>query len=303
MSDYIITTNGMVPVSDDVLMHWKYIKRVKKNGKWKYYYDTDQLKKDFQNSKLGNAIGYDERNRFNSMKPRYNQALKRFNDAYAKQQEAREKSQEEMRKYYNNPNKPKGGYLVAQQQEASRSKDVQKILKEDAHIYDKYERTKYDYYNTPLGKLEKPVEKGKAFIKSFTKKVESAKDKAGVDEKERLKNAAANRATSESEREVNLKKYVTSYDEYNNAEHPQLKQEAKRRMDVHKNSYESSRNKVSKARSEYEKALNEYINTPIGKIEDSIYFMQGQKYYERLLKSRRKIKYSDGSVKYLHEKD
>lgn len=27
------------------LTHWKYIKRVKKNGKWRYYYDATELKK------------------------------------------------------------------------------------------------------------------------------------------------------------------------------------------------------------------------------------------------------------------
>ena len=32
--------------SDDELMHWKYIKREKVKGKWKYYYDLDSLKKD-----------------------------------------------------------------------------------------------------------------------------------------------------------------------------------------------------------------------------------------------------------------
>lgn len=28
------------------LTHWKYIKREKKNGKWRYYYDKDTVKKD-----------------------------------------------------------------------------------------------------------------------------------------------------------------------------------------------------------------------------------------------------------------
>ena len=27
--------------SDDSLQHWKYIKRERKNGKWKYYYHDD----------------------------------------------------------------------------------------------------------------------------------------------------------------------------------------------------------------------------------------------------------------------
>ena len=34
------------PVGDDSLQHWKYIKKVKtKNGKWRYIYDTSELKK------------------------------------------------------------------------------------------------------------------------------------------------------------------------------------------------------------------------------------------------------------------
>lgn len=33
-------------LSDDELMHWKYIKREKINGKWRYYYDYKSLKKD-----------------------------------------------------------------------------------------------------------------------------------------------------------------------------------------------------------------------------------------------------------------
>lgn len=40
------------------LQHFKYIKRVKKNGKWKYYYDTDSLKRDVKD-----VMGYDEKER------------------------------------------------------------------------------------------------------------------------------------------------------------------------------------------------------------------------------------------------
>ena len=38
------------------LAHFKYIKRVKKNGKWVYYYDKKSLKEDVKD-----ALGYDER--------------------------------------------------------------------------------------------------------------------------------------------------------------------------------------------------------------------------------------------------
>lgn len=47
MGKYIMH-NGTFYDTDE-LYHWKYVKRVKKNGKWKYYYDWDELKKDTKN--------------------------------------------------------------------------------------------------------------------------------------------------------------------------------------------------------------------------------------------------------------
>lgn len=47
--NYIIH-NGML-ISSDELMHWKYIKKVKKNGKWVYYYDDSEVKKAEDNLK------------------------------------------------------------------------------------------------------------------------------------------------------------------------------------------------------------------------------------------------------------
>ena len=32
-------------------MHWKYIKKIKKNGKWRYYCDTSELDK-YKNNKV-----------------------------------------------------------------------------------------------------------------------------------------------------------------------------------------------------------------------------------------------------------
>lgn len=40
----------LVELNDDELMHWKYLKREKVNGKWKYYYDLDSLKKDVKST-------------------------------------------------------------------------------------------------------------------------------------------------------------------------------------------------------------------------------------------------------------
>ena len=50
MSNYYLGPDGNV-YSEEELCHWKYIKREKVNGKWKYYYDKDSAKKN-----VGNAI-------------------------------------------------------------------------------------------------------------------------------------------------------------------------------------------------------------------------------------------------------
>ena len=50
MSKYILIHGQFHELPDDALMHWKYIKREKINGKWKYYYSWDELKKDLKNA-------------------------------------------------------------------------------------------------------------------------------------------------------------------------------------------------------------------------------------------------------------
>lgn len=42
MSKYMIIHGQLHEISDDELMHWKYIKRTKKNGRWVYYYDESE---------------------------------------------------------------------------------------------------------------------------------------------------------------------------------------------------------------------------------------------------------------------
>lgn len=42
----MLTRGSFREIKDDELMHWKYIKREKVNGKWRYWYDADSLKKD-----------------------------------------------------------------------------------------------------------------------------------------------------------------------------------------------------------------------------------------------------------------
>ena len=71
----------------DELYHWKYIKRVKKNGKWRYYYDKDQLKDD---------LGYDEKEAYEQalanqayVEDKHDKARQNFINAYMKESDFR----------------------------------------------------------------------------------------------------------------------------------------------------------------------------------------------------------------------
>jgi hypothetical protein len=50
MSNYVLIHGNFHEIPDDALMHWKYVKREKVGGKWKYYYSLDELKKDLKNA-------------------------------------------------------------------------------------------------------------------------------------------------------------------------------------------------------------------------------------------------------------
>ena len=45
MSKYIMHNGTFREVTDEELMHWKYIKKEKKNGKWVYIYDESELQR------------------------------------------------------------------------------------------------------------------------------------------------------------------------------------------------------------------------------------------------------------------
>ena len=67
-SHYAIHRTG----SENELKHWKYVKRERVNGKWRYHYDVDQLKDD---------VGVDELKSYKSAKNKYEIAQEKYNDA------------------------------------------------------------------------------------------------------------------------------------------------------------------------------------------------------------------------------
>lgn len=140
VSDYIITPNGMVPVSDDVLMHWKYIKRVKKNGKWKYYYDEESLKRDLGVTSLNNGV---------KMQIAYDEATSKADLARKKSHEIIKENPGEV----NIPGREAHNEFNNQRLEYDTQTKTANFY---ATMIPKY---KEEYLNTPIGKIDKELSK------------------------------------------------------------------------------------------------------------------------------------------------
>ena len=78
-SQYVLHNNGSlsyVDLDDSELMHWKYVKKKRlPNGKWRYYYDVNQLKND---------LGFDERAAYRKAVEREASAYNDWQDKTAK---------------------------------------------------------------------------------------------------------------------------------------------------------------------------------------------------------------------------
>lgn len=148
MSDYIIT-NGQLHSTDE-LMHWKYIKRERKNGKWVYYYDKESAKRDFEYSKLGNALGYDEQRRRNAAVSREVSSINALDAAMKRTKRAK---------------------TFEEYQKARLDEYNARIVNAKAH--DKYKKADREFRKTPIGKLttlKEKIDSGKYWIENLFKK-------------------------------------------------------------------------------------------------------------------------------------
>lgn len=64
MSKYVIIHGQLRELTDEELMHFKYVKRVKKNGRWVYYYDdqSDRYKESMDKAKMLNKRAIENKN-------------------------------------------------------------------------------------------------------------------------------------------------------------------------------------------------------------------------------------------------
>lgn len=151
MSQYVIVHGELVKLDDDTLMHWKYIKKERVNGKWRYYYDlgrkldsNESLVKGY--SKLEDWAGVDERDRADHQQKLYVQDMDNY-----------KKFRKEFEPGVDDPTFAAEIFEKA----AARGREAAKA--------------KADFMNTPLGKLEQAT----TTIKNAAKTVSKALNKLG----------------------------------------------------------------------------------------------------------------------------
>lgn len=139
--------------SNDELQHFKYIKREKKNGKWKYYYDVKD------------AMGYDERSAMNLAK-KSRDVQKNYTDLVRREYEETA-SKVASGEYFDKDN---GNDSIVKPYRDKYTKALESQYDKSAE----YAKALQAYQKTPLGKLEKAamqIDKGKQKVEDLMKKM------------------------------------------------------------------------------------------------------------------------------------
>ena len=174
---------------DDELYHWKYIRKYKKNGKWRYVYKDNKNKKregnlgELAKSAVRDTLGLNERKELSDVKNKYENAVSKY-------QEARRGAYQIIEDHTNAPSptryedwpefsdKFNEALEKAQRDEDYWEERADKHYEEAREIYDRYSKT-------VLGKIDKTARKvafeidiaminaeraGKNFVNSILKK-------------------------------------------------------------------------------------------------------------------------------------
>lgn len=281
MSDFILQNGRLVNMDDlmhsatyvgnssggEYLQHWKYIKRVRKNGKWIYYYDEASLKKDMakakQNVKAGvsKALGYDKKDQY----------LAKRNTA-AKDAQKLSKHKEHTRGY-------ETAYKKAAKSESERAAAESEYTKTAAYQIDKAKEFGNKVSNKAK-EIRKNVEDkvGVTARRDRDTAIEKEHDtKNKLNEAALKKNAAAKNASVSEVRDQQVSRNKKYGDLTLNRETMQLTKEVKAEVKRSSNEakkaqseYDDLRNEYVKARSESKRADEEYRRTPIGIVESRV---------------------------------
>lgn len=152
----------------------KYVKRVKKNGKWKYYYDWDELKKDTKNF-VSDPTGARAKNNLENAK----QMTQTVKNNIASRQSSDV--------HYREAAKGKGPEYVSKNERAAREKAVNAYRSDQVHLAAtkaKEKKAQKAYNNTVAGKTENTIKAISDSAKGLIEGIkQGTKDILGQDEK------------------------------------------------------------------------------------------------------------------------
>ena len=170
-NNYLLTREGnFITVSDDELYHWKYIKREKVNGKWRYYYhddDVGEAKEAYEKAKATSDSAAKARD---ALIARTNRRLRQLNDEHSAKYKTAEEQDAHWPEFFDN-SKP---LIEAVNRAKGRATESQKVT-DDAELNYKAAKRKYDEsaghkVADLLNKSSDAVDKAKSWVSNLLKK-------------------------------------------------------------------------------------------------------------------------------------
>ena len=127
-------------IEDGELYHWKYIKKVKRNGRWIYYYDPKKGSNGKTYNPVQDALGFDEKDKFNDADFEYRRREHQTKSAHDEYQDVESKL---YNKYHGDAQLDKDGQPVLSERAQKDYAEERALYAKPA--YQKYERIKASY--------------------------------------------------------------------------------------------------------------------------------------------------------------
>lgn len=239
---YVIIHGQLYQISNDELMHWRYIKREKKNGKWVYTYPNDKLGiKQFIDTKItGKAY---EQHAQEVAEEKRKVDIERFDTSQSRSHA------EQTSKGYSQTD-PKVIELKTKESELSKkSTDLDK----------EYAKVKADYANKSLsGTIASNVNNLKSNGKDF---VDRMKDDLGFDERVRYKKLKSEYERSAERADTTFDNWMDFYKNYDYKDKRQREINTELRIAA-----KAARETYDQWSKKYNEAWNDYMATPLGKV-------------------------------------
>jgi hypothetical protein len=259
MSKYMIVRSHHVEHSDGELMHWKYIKREKKNGKWIYFYRDskyEKAKRNYETTKQDSARAASKRNALIGINEKKIDAINSAHNAKygdkAGDSAHWHEAYVKLHPYIAENNQAK----KAAKEAAQRASKAESSYKRAKRVYDESAGHKVaDLLNKTSNAANKAISNAKSFIK----------DKLGYDEKA-LVESTKRKYDNAKLWEKGARDYRSNMDGHTVSSVP--KATLDRMLDAFPSAWDKAKRQERDARDAYNRAKSKYDKTPLGIAEN-----------------------------------